>query len=63
MNVLLVWLFVVSFEFSHLLKLTSYLWHQTVCWLKNNVRELFGVMKIFLLDYPNLPKTNRHHMT
>ena len=40
-TVLLVWLFVVSFEISHLFKWTSYLWHQTVFWSKNDVRELY----------------------
>ena len=43
MTVLLVWLFVVSFEFSHLLKLTSYLWHQTVFMSKKTMLENFTV--------------------
>ena len=41
MTILLVWLFVVSFKFSHLLIWTSYLWHQTIFWSKNDVRELY----------------------
>ena len=43
MTVLLVLLFVVSFKFSHLFKCTSYLWHQTVFWSKNYVRELYFI--------------------
>ena len=46
MTVLLVWSFVVSFEFSHHLKLNSYLWDQTGFWSKNYVRELY----FFCLD-------------
>ena len=40
MAVLLGWLFVVSFEFSHLLKLASYLWHQPVCGQKTMFEKI-----------------------